>query len=326
MKKLAKAFLIATALTLLFGNTAYAAIATPATYIISQANAYQHNREANDQMFLITLNVDYGTNPDENINEAWLVRILSSDNTEVGRVAPYAYFNDGYDTGAIAIYFSAADALIWEGSYTIELTGNPSLAWAAGDPPKTSTTAITWSSYTSIGTTSSELTARVRFLASSFEEDWATDLIELTSSGNQFTINGEDYFGNAIPYLRQICPNLYSDVIVVADYEERDYTQAQATTAESRWSAEALLGFTDLAATLGVTRMWVMGIMYMGFAMLLCVPVVKKTNSFKAATYPIGHVLVIGAVVGFMPFIIAPIVGVLGLLAIVLGIAWGGAS
>lgn len=323
--KLLRAFLLAVAFTLLSATVAHA-IAQPTSFQISQVNAYQHLTEDNDQLYLVTFDFDDAYAPAESISEAWIVRILDAASVEVGRAVPYAYPTDGYDEGCLGIYFSATDALTWSGTYTIELTGNPSLSWDAGDPPSTSTGAITWSTSTGTSTTSTELTARIRYLATAFETDWGIDLVELTSDGNKLTSNGEDYFGTVIPYVRDICPNLYSSTVVVPEFEEREYTQTQATTAESRWLGDSLLDFTTLSTTLGVTRMWTMAVLYVIFAIGCAYVVSKRTQSTRPATYLVCHVLVIGAVIGFMPFVIAPIIGALGLLGIVLGVAWSGAS
>jgi hypothetical protein len=334
MKKLLRAFILATILTLLVGSVAFAIAQPDTTPTITQTNAYRHCIEQNDQMYLITFNLDsYSSNPTESASEAFIVRLLSSDNTELGVATPYATTinDDGWDTGVVTIYFSASAAPTWQGTYTIELTGNPSLSWTGGDPPRvTSTTFASWSSSTTLAATTTELTARVRYLADAFEEDWSSDLIELSGDGTtKLTTNGERYFQNSISYLRDICPDIFSATITVAEFEEREYTQTYATTMEGRWdtgNTTDFLNFTDLGNTLGLSRMWTTSVLWVILSVGICFAASIKIQSYRIVAFMFAMLLVVGACIGLMPFVVAPIVGALGLLAIIYTVAWGGAS
>lgn len=329
MKKLIKAAILAITFLLVPTTIAYAAIATPDTFTINQINAYRHLRETDDQLYLVTFTIEYTANPSESAGEAWLIRLIATDNTVLGVANPYSMTinNNGYAQGCVTIYFTEDNAPTWSGNHTVELTGNPTLSWTAGDPPSTtSNTFASWSSSSSIGETSTELTARIRYIAQVFEDDWASDLIETTPSGTQLTANGIDYFTNSIPYLRNICPALFPSTMIVPEFEERDYSQTYATAMETRWVGDALLDLSGLATTLGVSTMWATSIGWLIFTVMLCMFLNRYVNSYQITALAVAIMLVTGSLLGLMPFVIAPIVGALGLLAVVYNVAWSGAS
>lgn len=329
-RKLLKASIIAVASILLIGTVAYAAIATPDTYLINQVNVYRHILETNDQGYLVVFNLDYtGANPDEDAGEAWLVRLLDVGDVELEAVAPFVYAdnNEGYDEGAVWIYFSAADAPAWGANYTMELAGNPTLTWAAGDPPAIAFgSPFTWSSSVGISNTRTELTSRVRFLATSFETSWGGNLIEILAGEGKLTVSGDTYFSSTIPSLRTICPDLFSTAIIVPEFEERAFTQAQAITVETRWVGDPLLDLTGLGNIFGISRMWATSILWVILSIGVVFFVAKKVVSGRLIAFLFGFLLVMGAVVGLMPFMIAPIVGSLGLLGVIYTMAWSGAQ
>lgn len=89
------------------------------------------------------------------------------------------------------------------------------------NPPSTeSSTFSLWYDDGTISATENQLTIRLRALAQLLGNDWTTDLIESTSAGNKFTSNGEDYFTNSVPDLRDACPSLFSAVMVSPEFDE----------------------------------------------------------------------------------------------------------
>jgi len=119
------------------------AVDSPDSMTINSVYVYRHCLETDDQLYLVEYFVNYepigetSTNPDENITEAYLGRLMDGVD-ELSAVAPYAFFDEGYDRGIFAIYFSASDAPAWNGAYTMRLDGNPTLTWLS----KTATTAM----------------------------------------------------------------------------------------------------------------------------------------------------------------------------------------
>jgi len=329
MKKKRLAILIAGILLLVLATPVYA-ITAPDDYNITQVNVYQSCFEANDQLYLITFYIDDAPPPDENANQAWLFRLLDETDAELGVVAPYAtdYNDDGYNTGLISIYFTAAEVATlgmgWDLDYTIQMTGNPALDWG-GDPP-----AIDFDAFTAWSTDPSEVTSRIRVVAAGFETDWTVDLIEYISGSNKLTTTyGEDYFTHVVERLRTLAPDLFSSTITSPEFEEREYTHTVSDDTEDKWGAlgvdpGGLFDFTDLAALFGISRMWFTSLMYIAFALGLMGIMMWKIESGKLATFVFGTLMVVGSFLGFMPFVAGILCGLVGALALAYTFFWRG--
>lgn len=100
------------------------------SFSINQVEAYRNCLELNDQLYLITIEPDYTTNPTygSGIDDTFIIRLMSGA-VELAATTAYPYFDDGYDLGVVAIYFDATSAPAWNGAYTVELKGNPTLYW-----------------------------------------------------------------------------------------------------------------------------------------------------------------------------------------------------
>ena len=202
-----------------------AQIDTPDTLVINKAEVWRDYLEEDDQLYLFTYTIEYTVNPTEGDTSELFVCKLMNGAAELGSTVPYAFFDDGYDIGLIAIYFDAASAPAWNGAYTVKLQGNPTLTWAAGDPPVVETSSITWNDLGGVSSTGTALTLSFRIMASAFENDWAgtTDLIEDSPSGSKFTDQGEAYFTNIVTNLRVACPDLFSASMSTPDFGEDTY-------------------------------------------------------------------------------------------------------
>lgn len=100
--------------------------------------------------------------------------------------------------------------------------GTQSWTNAMDDPPSTSTDSFSlWYDGGGVGATESRLATRILALAHILENDWGgtTDLVEDVGGENKLTTDGEEYFTNAIPGLRQICPDIFAEVIDTVELE-----------------------------------------------------------------------------------------------------------
>lgn len=284
------------------------AIDAPDTLTINAVYAYRHCRMDDDQLYIVDYNIAYtGDNPDENITEAFLVRLMNGT-TELGSTAPYAYYDDGYARGIAAIYFTSADAPTWQGSYTMVLTGNPTLDWG-GDPPSTSVSTFDlWSSSTGQGATEAEVTSRVLYFADLLEVAWSVDLIETVGSGSWLTSYGEDYFSNSIPYLSEICPLVYSASLSTPTYERRDYSQAYATTLRNSVSGTPL-DVSDVADLIPIDDIWFTTTMWIGMVCLVVYFGCRKIGSLKPALLLAAPLLAVGALLGWVDLVVVVIAG-----------------
>ena len=225
-----------------------AQIDTPDTLVINKAEVWRDYLEEDDQLYLFTYTIEYTVNPTEGDASQLFVCKLMNGAAELGSTVPYAFFDEGYDIGLIAIYFDAASAPAWNGAYTVKLQGNPTLTWAAGDPPVVETSSLTWNDLGGVSSTGTGLTLIFRIMASVFENTWGPpeDLIEDSPSGSKFTDEGEAYFANVVTNLRIACPDLFSASMSTPDFGEDTYISdfysdgdnAGQITYGNNWSAQ----------------------------------------------------------------------------------------
>lgn len=202
---------------------------------VSAVYVYEDLLEDGDLGVLMDIYLDYAALPTETATEAYLGVFVDIDGTtQLDAVAPYAYsygaYNDlGYGRNLIWIYFTAAEVITYSIDsadvllYSVWLTGNPTVpsGWA-GDPPKTTAGIDYWMS---AGADANVLMAlRVLYYAQVLETIWGVDLVESTALGNRLTAQGEDYFQNVIPNLRDIAPNAFASVELQPTLEQLDYS------------------------------------------------------------------------------------------------------
>lgn len=301
------AVLLAVILSMIPSAGVSAAVSTPSTLKIDQVEVYRNALELNDQLYIITYTIEYGVNPTEGSARDLFILRLMNGAVELGVARCSDYFDDGYDTHIMSIYFSAAAAPAWNGAYTMYLQGQPSYAWAAGAPPSVSMGVFSlWYDGGTVAATSTRLTTRLQVIANTLEADWGIDLIEVIATGAVLTTDfGEIYFTQVINKLRTITPDLFADSMVAVDYVEETYTQTYATTLANRLLG-TIFDTTFAAAGFSLSRMWFNSLVWLFLVMSpIMFVVVKASNSFRPALLA-GVVLVpVGALAGFIPLLVA---------------------
>jgi len=302
---------------LLIVSPALAAIASPDDLEINSVYAYQHCLENNDQLYLVNYFVDYDIdddpltddNPDENITEAFLCRFMDGVD-ELKAVAPYTFYDEGYDKGIIAIYFSASDPNlpVWEGVYTIELTGNPTLDWG-GDPPSTSLGVFDlWSSSTGISETQNELTARILYVADQLESSWGVNMIDSTGTGSYLSDYGEAYFTNAISDIRAMAPKAFAGGTISPEWEEKE---TPFTYAEERVDSVdgTPMDLQPLADWWDISRMWTSSLLFILGSILLLYAVLSPTGNYRPLVLLSTPLVVAGGYLGLFPMLLTVLLG-----------------
>jgi len=224
MKRLLRSTLIAVLLITLIATPTFA-IDDPDSLSIASAKAYRNLAETGDMLFVVDYFIDYTIAgiPDENVTDAYLVELIALDGiTVLGAVAPYTYYNSGYDQGAASIYFNATDAaaLTWGVAYTVKLVGNPMLAWA-GAPPETNSIIDEWNS---ADNQNAVLAIEILRLAEKYELAWAVNMIDDTVDGPKLSIAGMAYFANVVVSLRILAPGAFAEGSVDPIYENITYS------------------------------------------------------------------------------------------------------
>lgn len=290
-------------------KTVSAAITSPSTLSIDHVEVYRNALELNDQLYIFTYTIEYAVNPTEgDASELFIVRLMNGA-VELGSVRCSNFFDEGYDTHIVSLYFDAASAPAWNGAYTVFVQGQPTLIWAAGDPPQTFTNTFQlWYDGGTVAATSDRLTTRLRVVGQTLETDWGppTDLVETIATGVVVTTGeGETFFAAAINRLRTICPNLFGDSMVAVEYTEETYTQTYANTLANRLLG-TLFDTTNAASGFSLSRMWFNSLVWI---FLVTAPIVgaviKFSASFRPALLIAAILMPVGALAGFLPLLAA---------------------
>lgn len=294
-------------------STVALAISAPNVLTINAVGVYRNCLEDLDQLYIVDYTIDYDPdsnpltddNPDENVTEAFLVRLMDGA-AELKSAAPYAYYDEGYDRGVVAIYFSAADAPAWEGDYTIKLMGNPTLEWD-GDPPSTTVSSFDlWQDYP-ISSTRTWLAGYILAMADTLEIAWSVDMIETTASGSKLTSLGEAYFTSVIEDLRTMAPTAFSGQITQPEVEKREFTKDYSDDL-----AATVVGtpfdLTPLGDAFNLSREVVTTVLYYGVVVIFIVLLVRKIGSTKPAILMSLPFVIGGAFFG-VPLVISILAG-----------------
>lgn len=287
--------------------------------IIRSTYVYHHCLETNDQLYFIDYFIEYAAIPTETVTEAFVVTLIDTDGvTQLKSVAPFTfiwtgYAHKGYNRGMVAIYFTAAEAaaLTWGAAYTIRIAGNPLLAWP-GAPPSTTAAIDYWSSSSGIGTTQTELSSQILYLAQALTPIWSLSMTQELASGTLLDAPGESYFGGVIQNLRSMAPYAFSVSITEPEFEDRVPTNAWAVTL-SALTNNTPLDLTNSATAIGMSRTWLATGLF--FAVLLTfLFFVVKYRGIKLVL-PISGVSIIAAgMMGFIPLALTVGIGVLALI------------
>jgi hypothetical protein len=186
--------------------------------------------------------------PTDTAQDLFLVRLMDGAD-ELGVVTPYPYYNDGYDQGIVALYFSAADAPTWGDPYTVTLQGTPA-AWAT---PPTTSLVLGPSNYSGLTGQAENQAALYGWMIDaieSLESNWSVTLLETSEEGAILDETGQTYMTGAIPGLQALCPPLFWIQAVDMDTTARTWGTAQADLYEARfdgtWVGDGIDAVADL--------------------------------------------------------------------------------
>lgn len=295
------------------------AISNPDLMEIVIIRAFDSVIEEDDMLFVAYYRIDYETIPTERATEAFIARFIDGT-TERQATTPFAFVNQGYSDGVFSFYFSSSDVidfgLVWEGSYTIRLQGNPSLFPV---PTVVNSGSINWTS---------QLVTLTRFreyildFARDLEVTWAefTDpdiaLIQETPDGTAFTDNGDTYFTNVIPNLRVIMPTLFSGRIVVPDFTERVHNTTYSQDLQNFWDGTSFgNNFQAWADLLNMNRVLLTTLILVAFNIFVAYVSFVVTQQTAFAPLTVAVLFPIGAWIGMTDMILAALMTTLSVVA-----------
>jgi hypothetical protein len=200
---------------------------------------------------------------------------------------------------------------------------NPTLSWTSIPAPK-SYSAINWNSASTISTVGAAVGTKVRLLSQLLNTAWtSTDLSENVNGLRKLTTYGAGYFDVVIPNLRTIDPTLYQANLQGAILVDNQYNSSYQQQVDTQ-----LVGTpfdpTNLAAGLGLSRMWATGAIWFVICALVAGLIGFKAQTTKPVFFLFGGLMIAGSFMGF-GMLQGIMFGLLGGGSLVLGFAWRGA-
>jgi hypothetical protein len=286
--------LVVVVTSLLLSVVSVAAISTsPVQITLNQVNVYKNCLKSNDMLFWADYTLTYASTPSEAISSTYIMRLVNTGtSTDIRDSLPYAFFENGYNEGLVAIYFSAdevtAGMVTWNSAtYYMRLDGNPSATWTGGGSIPVSNQvqsgAFNWKTSTSIGTNQAIITPDILSEAQILQNTWNsltnyTLLTTTASNGLKLATAGEAYFTNVLPGLPQLAPSVLTSVAQTYNYVTT--TPPPTTTIANNMSGSPL-DLTNAAAALHVGGMWLGILLTLGIIAFVVVECVREVNSYK---------------------------------------------
>ncbi len=296
------------------------AIADPDTIDILSVRCYQgvieRTATEQDMMCLVHYDINYVTLPAETVNEAFIVRFVTST-VEVNSVNPFVFPGTltststppgrGYGEGVASFYWSAAavaDLGVPFGGtgYQVILQGDPLTFDAIGTGSKIIFTALDFR--TPIGASPDLIREDLLKIIKSLETDWDTNSISLTSfqSGIEvFTTDGANYFLQAVPNLDIMAPRLFFSQLLVPDTTRREISTSTSARLEAYWDDTPFArdGFAAMASLFQIPDLLFRTMILVIIMAIVFVLVIRMSNNATWATVcAFGIVWPAGALIG----------------------------
>lgn len=296
---------------------------------INGVDVYKNVVETGDNMFFVDFTVLYGTYsnvyvPSTPIGEAYFIRLMDSVGDEVMSATPFAFFDNGYNRGLVAMYATAAEVtslgIVWGDDYSVKIYGNPTAAWTEYPIPASSVfNSFIWRPDASVSNQRAIIAKRIVYnYANVIQVDWAKDTTHYTyanyglyliSNGSYYlTSAGQTYFGGVIPYLTTIAPSILGGYVVEPDVVDVKITHNTSwQTSIDDMTEDTVFGVarTKLGTLItGVSGRMVTGILWLLGMLVIIIAAARKINSFKPAILLSFPLLIFGILVGWIPILV----------------------
>lgn len=239
---------------LAFATPVYAYIDPPdSTPSLESINVYRNLLENGDMFVLVYSNIPYATPPDTPADEAFIWRMVDTDNTTVLASNFNYVFNigtadfNGYGYNIVSFYFSESDAPDWGEAYSIRLSGTPV---AFEEPPEYNfqISSADYSDLTDSDDVKLELSTRILIIADDLNTKWGlTSDYYLTideETGAYLSLYGQTFFRGAIYGIQGLAPDAfritYSDIEAPSRDWGEEYTGNLTAQFSGTWWGDAL--------------------------------------------------------------------------------------
>ena len=298
-----------------FVTPVVAAVAAPASLTLLGCYAYRNNIESGDMTFVYYYNCYYSsTYPTEVSLDTLICRLMDTDGTtELGNIAPFPYYSNGYQRGVAIIYFTAAQvttkAMVWNEAFTPKIVGNPLTDWDSA--PADATCAITWDTATTQDEAQANLGDRIISLALQLKAYWGINLVE-ASDGLHYALTVSSTTGSGVDYFLDVASNMASLApdIFPTQVEQPIY---KTTTPVTTYAPDELpIDVTPAATIWGMTKGTLQTVMSMIGILIFSFFIVAKAPHLSRFIFLFDGVIVvfftrIGAIVPVWATLVATV-------------------
>lgn len=276
-------------------------------------DVYRDLRETGDRLYMWQANIPYATIPDLIVSDAFIWQLLDTDNvTVLGSTTGYAFNESGYGHNIFSLYFSAADALTWEETYILRLSGNPS---AFASPPVINYP-VNVSDYTSLtGSADNKAVLAVKIIeyAATLDIQWGktgTDSLLLqTETGTVLSIYGEAVFRGCIYAVQSLAPAAFRIVIGDMDAPDRVWTTTYADNLTTQYTGTWIETSKLAGATLfGTSYDFASVLMALGIGIMLFIGVTYLVGKTALAFLLVTLWLVYAPKLDFFPLAVTALI------------------
>lgn len=278
------------------------ALAEPTSVSLTEIEIFQDLLATDDFGAFVPYEIDYTTEPDENIDETYFFRLMSANGTEeLGTVLANPAYNGGYGSGAVFFY---SENLTWGEAYIFRVQQNPTYYPAAqywdfvvGD-----------SNYSTASDQAAALKAKVVDSATFLSTVFSVPLLDKSEAGTTvLSTYGELYYLEVIPGLQSMCPALFQVQLENPDYTKRSWSYTFANALKTKYSGTFIYDFmTGFAGLFDMGTEPAMGILsIILFAALIGFGVWKfKANMLSGFTDGYALLLLL-MLIGYFPMVAA---------------------
>lgn len=281
-----------------------------------QAYIYR-NIETGDQLYIFYGNIPYATLPDALVTEAFMWRLLDTDNvTVIGSTVGTVYRTSGYGYNIYSMYFDSASAPTWDQPYLVRLSGNPIVF----DTPPIYDFELSSADFSTITDTvlvKADLANKIIELANNLDVRWGltgTDysLINEQETGTVLSFYGETFFRNAIYGLQAMAPAAFQVVLTTITAEDRTWVTEYAENISNQYAGTFIETAQTGGAAMFNTSYDLVSIILL-FALLIALVIgnVKITQNIYSGLIDAALVACIFGRIG-IPAVLLPFLGLLG--------------
>lgn len=260
----------------------------------------------NDFLAVVPYDISFDTEPEANIDDTYIFRIISPDGTtDNGTVLATPAYNGGYGPGIVSFYFESGMA--FDEAYIFRVQQNPAYYIS----PQFWDFTIGDNNYSADSDQAAALKAKIIDVAIDLTPSYEVQLLSRSESGAMvLSTYGELYFLDAIPGLQNMCPQLFSVQLESPDYTKRSWSHTFADALLTKYSGtfiyDFMTGFAGLFSMETSPAMNVVSIIL--FAVLIGISIWKFKASMLSAFIDGYALLLLLMLCGFFSMIWAGVI------------------